>query len=108
MTRIRDKNDVRSTSFPETKTKEPAYIVTESQLMIWRAGCIKAAVFNPDERCDGCEFAGKESAGRKNCCDFDDDAVEKMFRQHRVDDITVGMVYAYEAGLKDGKQWRKK
>jgi len=64
--------------------KENEYIITDSMLMIWRAGCIRASVENPYPiECNGCKYDNRERRG----CDFDDDAVQKMFQSRSLTEI---------------------
>lgn len=54
------------------------YIITNDMLVTWRSGCIRWSDQNPDSSCYGCEFYG--NGARKNCCEFDDDAMQKIFQ----------------------------
>lgn len=62
--------------------KEPLYIISEKMLRIWRESCVN--LDNPhtsDTFCKkNCGYRGK--GGREGCCDFDDNAMEKIFRSH--------------------------
>ena len=57
------------------------YIITETMLQTWRNGCVNLS--NPhvnDDICKKCEYRG--TGMRKECCDFDDNTMEKIFRSH--------------------------
>jgi hypothetical protein len=57
------------------------YIINEEQLQSWRKGCVNLS--NPhtdDDICKKCKYRG--IGMRENCCDFDDSAMEKIFRSH--------------------------
>jgi len=69
--------------------KENKYIITDSMLMIWRAGCIRAASKEPDNKCNGCKYDNKRRGG----CDFDDDAVQRIFQSHPIGDDDNGSRY---------------
>jgi len=57
------------------------YIIDDNMLATWRSGCIRWKDNAPDTSCHGCEFDGK--GARKNCCEFDDDAMQKIFQSQR-------------------------
>ena len=59
-------------------TKEPEFIISDNMIRQWRGACIKVAPFQEEDQCKDCEYRGK--GARKGCCDFDDDAMEKIFR----------------------------
>ena len=57
------------------------YIIDETMLQAWREGCVNLS--NPhtnDDICKKCEYHG--TGMRKECCDFDDNTMEKIFRSH--------------------------
>ena len=54
------------------------YIITEDMLRQWRKGCTN--VSGSYCACKKCEYCG--TGLRKNCCDFDDNAMEDIFRSH--------------------------
>lgn len=58
--------------------KEPLFIISDDMIRQWRGACIKVAPFQEEDQCKDCEYRGK--GARKGCCDFDDDAMEKIFR----------------------------
>jgi len=57
------------------------YIINETMLQTWRNGCVNLS--NPhadDDMCKKCKYRGKGL--RENCCDFDDNSMEDIFRSH--------------------------
>jgi hypothetical protein len=68
-----------------TDTQQQQYIIDIGMLMQWRVGCINPYELNPDiNRCHGCEYRGK--GARKDCCDFDDEAMQKIFCSNPIGD----------------------
>ncbi|MDD2246412.1 MAG: hypothetical protein PHC39_04955 [Proteiniphilum sp.] len=69
-------------SLPDTQTEKKSgyYIITDDMLAAWRLGCIQWRDKNPNMSCNGCDFKGK--GARKNCCEFDDDEMKKIFQSH--------------------------
>lgn len=58
---------------------EKCYIITETMLNQWRAGCLDISDPHMDtDVCRNCQFRGKDV--RAKCCDFDDNAMEQIFR----------------------------
>ena len=57
------------------------YIINETMLQTWRKGCLNPKIpHTDDDTCKKCKYRGKGL--RKNCCDFDDNAMEDIFRSH--------------------------
>ena len=57
------------------------YIINETMLQTWRKGCLNPKIpHTDDDTCKKCKYRGKGL--RKNCCDFDDNAMEDLFRSH--------------------------
>lgn len=57
------------------------YIIDEKMIKSWRKGCVNLS--NPhtdDETCKLCKHRGKGM--RMDCCDFDDEDAERLFRSH--------------------------
>ena len=55
------------------------YIINETMLQTWRKGCLNPKIpHTDDDTCKKCKYRGKGL--RKNCCDFDDNAMEDIFR----------------------------
>ena len=59
-------------------TKEPLYIISDDMIRQWRGACVKVPPFQEVDQCKDCEYRGK--GARKGCCDFDDNAMERIFR----------------------------
>ena len=59
------------------------YIINETMLQTWRKGCLNPKIpHTDDDTCKKCKYRGKGL--RKNCCDFDDNAMEDIFRSHPI------------------------
>jgi hypothetical protein len=57
------------------------YIITEEQLKAWRKGCVNISNSHTDDDiCKKCKYRGIKF--RAKCCDFDDNAMEDIFRSH--------------------------
>jgi len=57
------------------------YIINETMLQTWRKGCLNPKIpHTDDDTCKKCKYRGKGL--RKNCCDFDDNAMEDIFRSY--------------------------
>ena len=55
------------------------YVISEDMLKIWRASCTNIQEpHTNNETCKGCKYRGK--GNRRDCCDFDDDDMEEIFR----------------------------
>ena len=103
------------------------YIITETLIRQWRGQCMKlSSPHTDDDDCKKCAYRGK--GVRERCCDLDDSDFEKMFRSRPAPspaaehakhenisdhselklpptkEWTLGMVYAFEAGLEEGKK----
>ena len=57
------------------------YLIDDEMLMQWRSGCINPRS-RDENKCHGCQFDGK--GARKNCCEFDDNEMQKIFQSVRV------------------------
>lgn len=71
------------------------YIIDDDMLATWRSGCIQWRNKNPDTQCHGCEYDNKVHRG----CDFDDDAMQKIFQSNPLPDNDRG----WEQGFQDGQ-----
>jgi hypothetical protein len=69
-------------------TEQPKYIINDTMLLQWRTGCIRAMIpYNGDgDVCPGCQFDNKKRGG----CDFDDDAMQKIFQSRPVSTLPGG------------------
>jgi hypothetical protein len=75
-------------------TEQPKeYIITTDMLIQWRSGCCRMMrTYNGDgDICYGCPFDNK-----KRGCDFDDDAMQKIFQSRPVSTPPVGVAPDYE------------
>ena len=61
--------------------KPQEYIIDDTMLMTWRAGCVRYYEY-PEATCQKCEFAGKDQ--RNGCCEFGEDDMQKIFRSRPV------------------------
>lgn len=77
---------------------EPEYIITADMLSAWRSGCVDWKS-QEDSKCYCCDFRGTGS--RKGCCEFDDDAMQKIF-QSCPRDPAPETKQAYRNGFDDG------
>ncbi len=84
---------------PTNDTRDSKYVITDDMLAAWRSGCIQWRDENPDRSCRGCSYDGVGI--RKGCCEFDDDAMQKMFQSRplkeellKLENLTVGIVSA--------------
>ena len=60
---------------------QSGYIINDLMLKIWRVGCVNLSnPYTNDDKCRRCEYRGK--GVRKGCCDFDDNAMQKIFKTH--------------------------
>jgi hypothetical protein len=62
-------------------TEQTEYIITDDMLAAWRTGCVNWRS-QEDSKCYCCDFKG--IGIRKGCCDFDDNAMQKIFQSHPV------------------------
>ena len=65
-----------------SSNNDKMYLISGKMLRIWRESCV-----NPDNSHTGDTFCKKNCGyrgrgAREGCCDFDDNAMEKIFRSH--------------------------
>ena len=77
------------------------YIITEDMLRQWRKGCTN--VSGSYCACKKCEYCG--TGLREDCCDFDDNAMEEIFRSHpyqsELDTVLILLEKWMESEVKD-------
>lgn len=66
----------------------PVYLIDENTIQVWKNQCINPKQPHTDgDICRACDYRGK--GARKNCCDFDDSDMEKIFRSRPVQQAPV-------------------
>jgi hypothetical protein len=56
------------------------YLIDDEMLMQWRSGCVIPATMYAN-KCKMCRFGGESE--RENCCEFDDNEMQKIFQSVR-------------------------